>query len=215
MPTSDACAQKSPPKTAALGLRTHSGWAALVGVAGDGEAIEVVDRRRIEMTDPRVPLSKQPYHEAEDLPFDQAARLLDGYSRTARRLAKGALATVVAELRGKGYRVVGTGLLLASGRPLPKLEAILASHALIHTADGEHFRVALMQASQDCALAVTGIRERELLECAQGVLSRPGPQLESTVARLGRGVGPPWTQDQKRAALAAWVVLADYAAGRR
>jgi len=46
----------------------------------------------------------------------------------------------VADLRGKGYRPVGSALLLASGRPLPKLETILASHALIHTADGEHFR---------------------------------------------------------------------------
>ena len=68
-------------RTAALGLRAHSGWAALVAVAGDGTSVEVLERRRIEMTDPRRPLSKQPYHEAEDLPIGKAAALLDGYAK--------------------------------------------------------------------------------------------------------------------------------------
>jgi hypothetical protein len=198
-------------RDAALGLRAHSGWAALVAVAGDRSSLEVVDRRRVEMTDPRRPLSKQPYHEAEDLPLDKAARLLDRYSRNARDLAGRALKAVAADLRDRGYRLVGSGLLLASGRPLPKLEAILASHALIHTADGEHFRHALMQASQDCGLTVTGVRERELLACAQGVLERPAARLQSTITGLGRGLGPPWTQDQKLAVLVAWVVLSDEA----
>ena len=34
-------------RTAALGLRAHSGWAALVAVAGDGTSVEVLERRRI------------------------------------------------------------------------------------------------------------------------------------------------------------------------
>jgi hypothetical protein len=195
-------------RDAALGLRAHSGWAALVAVVVDGTSLEVVDRRRVEMTDPRRPLSKQPYHEAEELPLERAVKLLEGYSKKARELACRALKDVAANLRGRGYRVVGNGLLLASGRPLPKLEAILASHALIHTADGEHFRAALIEASQDCGLTVTGVREGELLECAQGVLERPAAQLQSTITGLGRSLGPPWTQDQKRAALLAWVVLA-------
>jgi len=105
-------------------------------------------------------------------------------------------------------RPVGSALLLASGRPQPKLEAILASHALIHAADGEHFRVALREASQSCGLAVTEIREAELLERAQRVLEQPAARLQATVTSLGRALGPPWTQDQKMAALAAWVVLA-------
>jgi len=161
-------------RNAAVGLRAHSGWAALVAVAGDGASVEVVDRRRVEMADPHHPLSKRPYHEAEDLPLEKAR----------------------------------SALLLASGRPQPKLEAILASHALIHAADGEHFRIALREASQSCGLAVTGIREADLLECAQGVLGQPAARLQATVTGLGRALGPPWTQDQKLAALAAWVVLA-------
>ena len=54
-------------KPAALGFRAHSGWAALVVVAGDPRAPEVVLRERIEMADPELPGSKQPYHAAEEL----------------------------------------------------------------------------------------------------------------------------------------------------
>jgi hypothetical protein len=197
-----------PTTPAALGLRAHSGWAALVAVAGSGASVEVVDRRRIEMTDPRLPLSKQPYHEAEDLPVDRAAALLERCSRTSRRLASRALDGAIRQLRARGYRLVGSGLLLAAGRPLPGLEAVLASHALIHTADGEHFREALAEASRACGLEVTRIRERDLAERAAAVLRRPAPQLHASIAALGRSLGPPWTQDQKLAALLAWVVLA-------
>jgi hypothetical protein len=191
-----------------VGLRAHSGWAALVAVAGDGASVEVVDRRRVEMSDPRRPLSKQPYHEAEDLPLGKAARLLRGYWRKARELADRGLKDVVADLRRKGYRPVGSALLLASGRPLPKLEAILASHALIHTADGEHFRDALARACDGNGLEVTRIAERDLSARAEEALGRPPARLQATVTSLGRALGPPWTQDQKLAALAAWVVLA-------
>ena len=44
-------ASSTPP--AALGLRAHSGWAALVVVAGPRSSPAVVDRRRIELIDPR------------------------------------------------------------------------------------------------------------------------------------------------------------------
>src|SRR5947209_4124817 len=45
----DAHAMKSAP--AVLGLRAHSGWAALVALAGPADAPQVVDRRRIEMAE--------------------------------------------------------------------------------------------------------------------------------------------------------------------
>jgi hypothetical protein len=195
-------------RNAALGLRAHSGWAALVALAGDGTSVEVIDRRCVEMTDPRRPLSKQPYHAAEDLPLEKAAGLLDGYAKTARELADRALGQVVADLRGKGYRPVGSALLLASGRPLPKLEAILASHALIHAADGEHFRQALAVSCQARGLPLLRIAERELPRRAEATLKQPAARLQAAVGDLGRGLGPPWTEDQKLAALAAWVVLA-------
>jgi hypothetical protein len=190
---------------AAVGLRTHSGWAALVAVAGSRREIEVVDRRRIEIADPKLTGSKQPYHEAEGLPVEEAAKLLDRFEKGAERLAREAIGGVLKALDRRTKRPRACGLLLASGRPLPDLAAILRSHALIHTADGEHFRKALARACEHFGLPVLPVREKEVLELASSALGASPGRLRSQVNNFGRTLGPPWTQDQKLAALAAWI----------
>jgi hypothetical protein len=190
-----------------LGLRTHSGWAALVAVGGSAPAPAVVDRRRIEMADD--PRARQPYHAAEDLPPVRAAALLARFAHRARERAVAGLGDALGDLRAKGYEVVGALVLTASGRPLPALESVLASHALIHTADGEHFRDALASASGQHRLSVTRIPEKELLARAEAALRRPARELQAVVTAWGKALGPPWTQDQKLSALGAWTLLAE------
>jgi hypothetical protein len=167
----------------------------------------VVDRRRIEMADD--PEAKQPYHAAEELPLPRAAAMLERFARKATERAAAGLGAALQDLRGKGYDVVGTVILASSGRPLPPLEAVLASHALIHTADGEHFRDALAAASAGHRLPVTRIREKDLPARAEAALRRPAKELQSSVTAWGKALGPPWTQDQKLSALGAWTLLAD------
>jgi hypothetical protein len=191
---------------AALGFRTHSGWAALVVVAGPRRSPTVIDRRRVELTAPGIP--RQPYHSAEKLDLKEAERLVGRCASTAVRLARQAVRALVEELRDKGHEVASCGILLASGRPLPTLAATLASHALIHTAEGELFRDALSRASEQCSLPVTGVRERELYERGAKEFRMAPNQLRRHVAEMGRAIGPPWTQDQKHAALVGWLALA-------
>ncbi len=100
------------------------------------------------------------------------------------------------------------GLLLASGRPLPVLEKVLASHALIHTADGELFREALLHASNRCGLGDFRIKEKELLDRAGQVFRAKPKEPMRRVTELGVALGSPWTQDEKFATLAAWLALA-------
>ena len=99
-------------------------------------------------------------------------------------------------------------MLLGSGRPLPPLVKILGSHALIHAAEGELFRSILSKACDDLKLPVTGIPERNLNEQMQIKFGEAADQMSRQVAMLGRSIGPPWTKDQKTAALAAALVLA-------
>jgi hypothetical protein len=193
---------------AALGFRAHSGWAALVAVAGAPRSPAVLIRRRIELVDPSVPGAKQPYHEAEGKKLPKAREIIHRCASDASKLARKAFRQAAAELAENGHRVVGCGLLLASGRPLPALEAILASHALIHTADGELFRNALTAASEDCGVPVTRVREKELLLRVTADLRISTDELQLAIRKLGRSLGPPWTQDEKYAALAGWLALA-------
>jgi hypothetical protein len=192
---------------AALGLRAHSGWAALVAVAGTRGSIEVVDRRRIELSASKVPGPRQPYHEAEGQKIEKARQIVTRYSEEASRLASKELRAVLAGLKKSGHEVVGCGLLLASGRPLPALESILASHALIHSADGELFRDALADAVKKHRLNLVRVKEKEVVDEAASRLRLEAVDLQNRVAAFGRSVGPPWTQDQKLAATAAWLAL--------
>ena len=195
-------------KRAAIGVRMHSGWGALVAVSnGDGTA-EVLERRRITVTIPGTPGANQPYHFAEKLQFAEAEKFLGICFAASRRLALAAVREVVEELRGRQYRVIGSALLLASGRPLPPLAKILASHALIHAAEGEFFREVFSKACADLELSVTGVRERDLDERVKTALGKAAARLRQQISAMGRSIGPPWTTDQKTAALAALVVLA-------
>src|SRR5947209_7646054 len=54
-------------KAAAIGMRIHSGWGALVVLTGDAPDVAVLDRRRIVITDPQIPGAKQPYHFAAEM----------------------------------------------------------------------------------------------------------------------------------------------------
>ena len=85
---------------------------------------------------------------------------------------------------------------------------MLASHARIHTADGEHFRKALSKAAARLGLPVDGVPEKEIWTRAAEDLATPIADLERLVNAIGKTVGPPWTKDQKLAALSGWLVLA-------
>jgi hypothetical protein len=193
----------------ALGLRAHSGWASLVALAGPPTSPTVVARRRIDLADAAIEGSKQPYHEAEGKKPEEAERIVTRCTESSRRLAREAVGAVVDELRGRDHDVAGCGLLLASGRPLPEdVHAILASHALIHAAEGEMFRDVLVRASEHFSLRVSRVREREVLARAAEVTGLATPELQRRLVEEGRRLGPPWRQDEKLATLAAWVALA-------
>jgi len=188
----------------AIGLRAHSGWAALVALAGTRRAPEVVSRSRIEMADPAIRGSKQPYHEAEEMELRDAARYLARCERASLRLARAGLAGALEDLAERGHRPEACGILLAAGAPLPELASILASHARIHTADGEHFRNALAAAARERGLEVVRVRERDAAAAVASELRLAAEDLVRRVQDMRGTLGPPWTQDQKLATLAAW-----------
>jgi hypothetical protein len=190
----------------ALGLRAHSGWAVLVALGGSAAAPVVVDRRRVTLCDGSFP--RQPYHAAENLSAPKAQALVERSLDTAHRLAREALANALRDRRAAGYEVAGAGLLLGSARPLPtELAAVLASHPLIHTAEGVMYRDVLRTGCERAGVAVVGLREREIEATASKRLKLASETLRARVAALGKPLGPPWTQDHKLASLAAWLVL--------
>lgn len=194
--------------TVALGFSPHSGWAAVVGVRADGREPRVVIRERIEMIDPEDPGSKQPYHTVQEMPVGAAAERLAVYAARAEARAGEALGAIAEGLAAAGHRVKDVGILDSAGRKGVALGAILASHALLHTAEGDHFRSAIAGAAARRGLAAVRVPARELEVRAARALGQPIATLRRLLDEAGRPLGPPWGADQKAAALLAWLVLA-------
>lgn len=188
---------------AAIGVRAHSGWAAVVVAAGGPGAIEVIHRRKIAIAPPDIRGASQPYHFAKDLSFPDAGHYLARCAAASEQLAVTALRDVIADAERHETTISGCAILLAHGRALPALEQILASHALIHTAEGEFFRQCFRAAGERLKLRVSGIREKDLDQAARAAFRAKANSLQREIAGLGRILGPPWTADQKNACLAA------------
>ena len=192
----------------ALGFAPHSGWAAVIGMRLRDGHPSVLVRERVEMSDPRDPGSKQPYHAVAGLPVAKASQRLADYEATAATMAHQAIERLVEQLNGGGQQVIGVGILESSGRKGSSLADTLASHALIHAAEGNHFRNAIATAATRCVLAVSRVRARELDAEAAAAIGEAPETLRQALKELGREIGPPWGADQKAAALFAWLVLA-------
>ncbi len=192
-------------KRATLGFQMHSGWGVLVAVSGVPQTIEILSRQRIVTADPEMPGAIQPYHYAMNLQFPETH--IANCAVVSTRLAVASIADLIAELNARHYRVVGAAVLLASGRPLPPLEKILASHPLIHTAEGEFFRHTVTQACEQLQISVTAIRQRDLEERAKSTYGRVASGVQGSIEGLGKTIGPPWTKDHKTAALGAALLL--------
>ena len=186
-----------------------------MAVSTDVGAIEVIDRRRVVVIDPGMAGASQPYHLAEKLELSEAEKYLANHGAASERLSIAAVRDVVEELQRRECRVAGSGILLASGRPLPPLPQIFASHALIHTAEGELFRNIFRRACERLEIRVAGFRERDLNEHANAAFGSAATRMQRRIAIMGRSLGPPWTSDHKTAALAASMVLAGKTTGTR
>jgi len=191
-----------------LGFAAHSGWAAAVVVAGNASAPRVLLRERIELVDAADAGARQPYHTLEEVPAAEARSRLAQFEQSAQALAAKAVRSLATRAQQAGAAPSGAGILDSAGRRGTSLEAILASHALIHTADGDHFRAALARGCESLGVPVTRWPRRDLEERAATVLKRSPAALARALGALGLGLGAPWGADQKSAALMAWMLLA-------
>jgi hypothetical protein len=194
-------------KHAALGFRVHSGWTALVAVSLQKNSLTVLARQRVHLVETFTYEFRQPYHTAQNMPLDKARDFVSRIQSEARRLAHRAILGMQSDLQTQDFALKSCGLLLASGKPLPNLGKILASHALIHTADGELFREAILHASGRCGLGNFIVKERELLDRAVEAFRHKPSDLMRRATELGRPFGAPWSQDEKFATLAGWLAL--------
>jgi hypothetical protein len=193
-----------PPMQATIGFRVKSGWAAAVLLAATAARPQVVEHRVLELSDPAVPTSRQPYHAGIGIAQRDLAtleRLVAG----VRRYAEQSIAEWVAGCRAAGYQVDQVGIVVGSD---VDPDSIPNPHVRAHAAEGRLFRSVVEAAAGASGLSSTTFIERELFAHAANLLGRSEAALRRDLAELGRTLHRPWRGEQKAAAAAAWMVLA-------
>jgi len=183
-----------------LGLRVKSGWAAAVLITKAAKTPTVIDSRVIELADPGVADSRQPYHAGFGTAQTDTAkvtRLVHGIERFSRRT----IAALLDEYR-ELHRLRRAAVVVAS---LTDPATIANQHMRAHASEGRLFRTVLVDGLEHCGVTVRVVLEREVYELLGKALRRSPSQAKTRVAALGEGVGR-WRAEQKVAAAAAWLI---------
>ena|SRR2546425_1260992 len=98
---------------AAVGFRVKSGWASAVFLAGPVPSPQVLDHRMIELSDPAVPDTRQPYH-ADFGTLEEDASKIARRTKIVRRVTARSVIGQIKSYHERGCMICGTGLVVGS-----------------------------------------------------------------------------------------------------
>ena len=182
----------------AVGFRVKSGFAIAVALEGPASAPNALFRRIVEMSDPKVPETRQPYHDG----FYQTEEDAREIARRVKVVERCARQSVTALL--KDVRVSRAGLIVGSVIDPRKVGN---PHIRAHAHEGRLFRTVLEEALSSRGVRCQVIVEKELPATTAAGLPQPPREIARTLNRLGKVLGSPWRADEKAAATAAWLSL--------
>jgi hypothetical protein len=188
----------------ALGCAPHTGWAVVVLVAGDARRPVVVERRRVVLCPEDQ--HRQIYHHAQALPIAKAAAAVRQVERAVESQTMSAVEEL-AKVAAEHGDLVAAGIV---GRPrdVPPLAQVLASHALLHLAEGELYRGAFDEAARWQGLEVAMAPPKDTVAEVAAALGAPAAPFADRLTALRAELGAPWQADHRAATAAGLLALA-------
>ena len=190
----------------AIGFRVKTGRATAIVMAGPASAPRVLSRKSLQLFDPAIPESHQPFHAELELPPADSARVVPIALKAVERVALSALRELVGEVQPGLGSIVGIALVAGSATDP---ESIRNPHMRAHAREGQLFPRALAAAAKTMHIPALTLVESEVFTSAAAKLGKSPDAIKIAVAELGRAVGKPWSAEEKAAAAAAWIALAD------
>ena len=191
------------PQHAALGFRVKSGWAAAVLLMGPARSPQVCDIRRIDLSDPQLPETRQPYHAMMGR-LETDTTKINRRVRVVRGVAQQSIATLLAGYRGNSYPITRAALVVGSQIDPA---SIANPHIRAHALEGQLFRSVLEEALQAQRIRTEVFVERDAYAQAAVKLKESNENLRRVIQHFGRATQGPWRAEQKLAALSAWLAL--------
>jgi DNA-binding HxlR family transcriptional regulator len=193
-------------QTAGLGFRVKSGWAAVVLLSNTARSPQLSEIGRIELCDPRLPETRQPYHAAMGKLETDSTRL-NQREHIVRSISQRSLTGLLKDYRQKGFRIRRAALVVGSQiNPADIANPHIRAHAL----EGRLFRSAVEQTLRDLEIRTDVLLERDVYPSVAARLKQSSGDVKRTIQDLGQSApakGRPWRAEQKLAALAALFAL--------
>jgi hypothetical protein len=191
------------PRAAALGLRVKSGWAGAVLLTGTARSPQLCDIRRIELSDPQHPETRQPYHAAMGK-LERDARKINQRVDVVRCIAQQSIATLLAGYRQQNFRIRRAALVVGSQIDP---DSIANLHIRAHAFEGRLFRFVIEESLQAHRIHAEILVERNAYAQAATKLKESSENVRRMIQNFGRDAKASWRAEQKLAALAAWLAL--------
>ncbi len=193
-------------QTAALGFRVKSGWAAVVLLTDTAHSPQLADVSRIELCDPRLPETRQPYHAAMGK-LETDPIKVEHRERVVRSISQQSLTRLLKGYQQKGFRIRCAVLVVGSQVDPAN---IANPHIRAHALEGQLFRSAMERTLQDHKVRTDVLLERDAYPSVAARLRQSSHDVKRTIQDLGRSAPAkrgPWRAEQKLAAVAALFAL--------
>ena len=184
----------------AVGFRVKSGHAIAVVLSGSRAAPQAVATHIVELSDPDVPETRQPYHDGF-YQTEEDTREIARRVAIVKRCAKKSIAALLAQIEGERRRAA---LVVGS---LIDPSTVANPHIRAHAHEGRLFRTVLEDALRARDVDCDVIVDKLLAARAAKDLGRPASAVARTVAGFGKTLGGRWRAEEKAAATAAWLAL--------
>jgi len=193
-------------QTAGLGFRVKSGWAAVVLLTESAHSPQLSDVNRIELCDPRLPETRQPYHAAMGK-LETDSTKVNQRERVVRSISQQSLTKLLKSYQQKGFRIRRAALVVGSQIDPAN---IANPHIRAHALEGRLFRESVAETLEDHEIRTEVLLEGDAYMSVAARLKRSGDDVKRAIQDLGRSApakGRPWRAEQKLAALAALFAL--------
>ena len=170
---------------------------------GSARSPRLCDVQRIDLSDPRFPETRQPYHAAMGK-LETDARKINRRVRVVRSIAQRSIATLLDGYRQNGYSIRRAALVVGS-RIDPA--SIANPHIRAHALEGQLFRSVLQESLHAHRILSDVLIERDAYAQAAVQVKQSNENVRRVIQNFGRDTEAPWRAEQKLAAVAAWFAL--------
>jgi len=183
----------------AIGFRVKSGHAIAVVVDGPAGSPTAVARRVVDLCDPKVKETKQPYHSSRGEAEEDQKKIAARTALIEQAVAQ-SVKTLLAEVPGVARASLVVGSVIDPAK-------VGNQHVRAHANEGRLFRTVLERALVARGVACSVVVDKHLAEAARKRLRRTDVEIRKTMAAFGASLGGPWRTEEKAAATAAWMAL--------